>query len=144
MGINGKGLILLCIGRHDWGDAATGGFLKTIAFTVFSEEAALLNDRGADYLFITSHPQGGLAKPITWKRAAGVSFRGFLSDLGTTPSESLAERQEFFRSEAKPQDRFQYRPLARLMAGDGWVLRRAGFSPNDYDTLLKGARHVSF
>jgi hypothetical protein len=35
MGINGKGLILLCIGRDDCGDAATGGFLETIAIAVF-------------------------------------------------------------------------------------------------------------
>jgi hypothetical protein len=33
---------------------------------------------------------------------------------------SLPERQEFFRSVAKPQDRFQDRASALLMTDDGW------------------------
>jgi hypothetical protein len=34
---------------------------------------------------------------------------------------SLPERQEFFRSVAKPQDSFQDRASALLMAGRGWT-----------------------
>jgi hypothetical protein len=38
------------------------------------------------------------------------------------PHRSLAEGQEFSRGEAKPQDRFQDRALAGLMAARGWIV----------------------
>jgi len=35
---------------------------------------------------------------------------------------SLPERREFFRSKAKPQDRFRDHGSARLMAAGGWIV----------------------